>query len=66
MINAAAYPHPALTGHLLPQAGEGFFGLRAFFSNVDEALCAPPLPLAGESWGEGKPLLQKISGASCS
>ena len=33
---------PAAAGHLLPQAGEGI---------------APPLPLAGEGWGEGTALI---------
>jgi hypothetical protein len=43
-----------LRGHLLPQAGEGFFAPLRKSVNVDEGLDAPSLPLAGESWGEGE------------
>src|SRR5271169_3421150 len=48
-IAAQTLIRPAVAGHLLPQAGEGI---------------APPLPLAGEGWGEGKRSDQKSSSAS--
>jgi hypothetical protein len=44
-----------LRGHLLPQAGEGVAGDCTNFLNLDEGRSAPPLPLAGEGWGEGEP-----------
>ncbi len=55
MTDAGAYPHPALRAPFSRKREKGFERRLTKFSAAREALGAPPLPLAGEGWGEGKP-----------
>ncbi len=55
MITVAAYPHPALRATFSRKREKGFRQRCANTLCVDDAYTAPPLPLAGEGWGEGKP-----------
>jgi len=58
MIGAAAHPHPALRATFSRKREKEFVAAvddRGYSATADEALGAPPLPLAGEGWGEGKP-----------
>jgi len=48
MIAAAVDPHPALRATFSRKREKGF-------TSADETVGAPPLPLAGEGWGEGEP-----------
>jgi len=49
----ALSPHPALRATFSRKREKGFVRRRGMRARVDEALGAPPLPLAGEGWGEG-------------
>src|SRR5579883_1014254 len=68
MISAAARPHPALRATFSRKREEG--GLAAVggssYAVADEGRFAPPLPLAGEGWGEGQPLRRHVRPAQLS
>ena len=55
MMIAAANPHPALRATFSRKREKGFGLRRVKFAPLDEGSGAPPLPLAGEGWGEVKP-----------
>jgi hypothetical protein len=55
MERLAAYPHPALRATFSRKREKGFPRRPGKSSGGDDERNAPPLPLAGEGWGEGKP-----------
>jgi len=56
-IGLAADPDPALLSPFSrkPEKAVAAVGDRGYSAAANQALGAPPLPLAGEGWGEGKP-----------
>jgi hypothetical protein len=56
LYSLAPYPHPALRATFSRKREKGCSPRpRAMSANASKALRAPPLPLAGEGWGEGDP-----------
>jgi hypothetical protein len=58
--SATVNPHPALRATFSRKREKGCLSDHAIFANADEGRSAPPLPLAGEGWGEGKPRPRKL------